>query len=248
MIIIIIIKVSVIAAREMIGGGIFLGLASHSDTMIRQVFLAAAMCLLAVCSDASPASLSNVCVGSALCDGSHTFPLLQNPFLSLFSSSRSPSSAASMAILPQEEEAILPEGIELLTQPANVLNHRSGVAFLMRNRSSSAVSALCPRGSVKVIRLICSSELEGETTDSRTSSGRREEMRRKGLLSAAGEGAEHASCSTIETRATADACVVEDSELPCATNQIPLPTADQQTYQRHEIMGVRRARALTFAL
>jgi hypothetical protein len=205
-------------------------------------FFAAAMCLMAVYAGASPAALSNVCVGSALCDGSHTFPLLKNPFLSLFSSRPSPSSAASMAILQPHEEPVVPEDIELLTQPANVLNHRSGVAFLMRNRSSSAVSALCPRGSVKVIRLICNSNSNSERE--RESELKMTEEMHKGLLSAAGEGAEHTSCSTIETRATPDACVVKDSDSPCATNQIPLPTADQQTYQRHEIMAVRCQRNL----
>ncbi|EDQ89938.1 uncharacterized protein MONBRDRAFT_24875 [Monosiga brevicollis MX1] len=42
------------------------------------------------------------------------------------------------------------------------------------------------------------------------------------------------------------ACRAEWSKMPCATNQVPVPTPEQAAYQRHEIMGLTHFNMATF--
>ena len=174
---------------------------------------ACALLLFIGVSAAAPSpSSKGACVTAASGVGSHRFPQLRSPF------APAPVSAS----------------VEDSTQPANVLDHRLGVAFVRRNRT--AASAACPRGTALVHRLLCCDTGTAEGAAGGTTAAADTE---RGLLRAAGEGAEAAECFRVETACAAEACAVEDRAEACSSNQLPLPTADQQRYQRHEIMGVR---------
>jgi hypothetical protein len=62
----------------------------------------------------------------------------------------------------------------------------------------------------------------------------------------AGEGWQPGHCVKTEVIFTSNACKVEHSTDLCATNTVPLPTASQAAYQRHEIAGLTHFNMATF--
>ena len=64
----------------------------------------------------------------------------------------------------------------------------------------------------------------------------------------AGEGWQAQHCVQTEVITTPKACQVEHSTELCTTNTVPVPTASQAAYQRHEIAGMIHERLPCFAL
>eukprot|EP00049_Salpingoeca_infusionum_P017725 m.354135 g.354135 ORF g.354135 m.354135 type:complete len:581 (-) comp16928_c0_seq1:238-1980(-) len=115
----------------------------------------------------------------------------------------------------------------LATSPASGTHLEAGVDVLVEVKPATPN---CNHGVAMVERLLCT---DNDVT---------------GMLaqSAYGHfGGHDSECVQISTTVTTCQQIVPRTE-PCATNTIPVPTADQQLYQRHEIMGLTHFNMATF--
>eukprot|EP00045_Choanoeca_perplexa_P002682 m.25937 g.25937 ORF g.25937 m.25937 type:complete len:555 (+) comp11647_c0_seq1:3-1667(+) len=111
-----------------------------------------------------------------------------------------------------------------VTQPANFLNHQHGVATVHRTDATEN----CPEGKSHLRLHVCSKYKQSLPS----------------LL--AGEGWRTHSCIDTQVIPTMKACQVHHSTEPCVTNTVPLPTASQAAYQRHEIAGLTHFNMATY--
>ncbi|EDQ91734.1 uncharacterized protein MONBRDRAFT_31183 [Monosiga brevicollis MX1] len=109
------------------------------------------------------------------------------------------------------------------TQIVAIDDHRAGLAVVQRH----PVTATCPKGRATVKQYVCDRALTG--------------VQPRGA-----EGWLDPWCVTVQRHETQAACRAEWSKMPCATNQVPVPTPEQAAYQRHEIMGLTHFNMATF--